>query len=758
MSRLGTITRRTLLVGAAVVAGGAAFGYYSYRKPYANPLEAEAGDGAAVFNPFVRIAPDNAITIIAPRAEMGQGVSTTLAALVAEELDVDLEAVSVEHGPTSWAYYNSGALEEAVPFAFYNDGTVAEFMRGTMGVVGKFAGVQSTGGSATIRDGYVRMRKAGAAARIMLTAAAARRLGVPAGEVSTANGKLIHEASGQSLTYGDVALDATAEEAPDDPPLRDRSQWRLLGKSQKRVDMLDKVTGAPIFGIDVRQPDMLFGTVRMSPRLGAKAVRSDLTRARSMPGVVKIVPLDTSYGGGFGVIAENSWAAFRAAEAIGVEWGEPSYPGDSEAIDLMLRERLDAGGGSAFRDDGDVDNAFEAASAARIIEADYSYPFLAHVCMEPMNATALFRDGKLELWAPCQMPTITRWLCSGVAGIDQADVTLSVTSMGGGFGRRLESDFAIYATLLAMEAEGRPVNVVWTREQDTRHGPFRPAARGRFRARLGEDGFPEAVAMDIAAPSVTKSFVHRGLPWVPMMMPDKITVDGAWDQPYTVPNYRVSALDCDIGVPVASWRSVGASGNGFFHESFMDEIATAGGIDPVELRRKLMVDYPTALGVIDRVAEMSNWGEALPAGKAKGIAFTLSFGGWVAEVVQVADTPAGIRIEKVWAAADIGIVLDPGIVEAQIVSGAIYGLSAAMGQEITFSNGAAEQSNFHDFDAMRMNQCPEFEVAILVSSPKMGGVGEIGTPPAAPALANAIFALTGKRIRDLPLSREVRFA
>jgi isoquinoline 1-oxidoreductase beta subunit len=758
MSRLGTITRRTLLIGGAVVAGAAAFGYYSYRKPYANPLDAEAGDGEAVFNPYVMIAPDNAITVIAPRAEMGQGVSTTLAALVAEELDVDLDAVSVEHGPVSWAYYNAAALEESVPFAFYNDGAVAGFMRDSMGVVGKIAGVQSTGGSATIRDGFVKMRKAGAAARIMLTAAAARRLEVPASEITTSKAMLVHEASGRSLAYGDVALAAAAGEAPDDPPLRERSQWRLLGKPQKRVDLAGKVTGAPIFGIDVRQPDMLFGTVRMSPRLGAKPVRSDVSKAEAMSGVVKVVPLDTAYGGGFGVIAENSWAAFRAAEAIDVEWGEADYPADSEAIDAVLRGRLDEGGGSAFRDDGDVDVVFADAPADRVIEADYSYPYLAHACMEPMNATARLRDGKLDLWVPCQMPTITRWLCSGIAGVDQNNATLTVTSMGGGFGRRLESDFAIYATLLAMEAEGRPVNVVWTREEDTRQGPFRPAARGRFRALLGEDGLPQAVKMNIAAPSVTKSFVHRGLPWVPMVMPDKITVDGAWDQPYTIPAYRVSALDADIGVPAASWRSVGASGNGFFHECFMDEIAAAGGIDPIEMRRRLMADYPTALGVIDKVAEMSGWGKDLPAGKAKGVAFTLSFGGWVAEVVQVADTARGIRIEKVWAAADIGMALDPGIVEAQIVSGAIYGLSAAMGQQITFADGMAMQSNFHDYDAMRMNQCPEFEIAILENNDRMGGVGEIGTPPAAPALANAIHALTGKRIRDLPLAREVKFA
>jgi isoquinoline 1-oxidoreductase beta subunit len=758
MSRAGKIARRTFLIAAAAVAGGLAVGYYSYRRPWPNPLKNSLAEGEATFNPFVKIAPDNTITIIAPRAEMGQGVSTTLAALVAEELDVELDAVRVEHGPTSSAYYNSAAVEESVPFAFFNDSSVAEMMRGSAGAVGVMAGVQATGGSSSIRDGFERMRKAGAAARIMLAAAAARRLGVPPGEIGTANGVLTHQASGRSLTYGEVALDAATEDAPSDPPLRDRSQWRLLGKPQRRVDMLDKVTGAPIFGIDVRQPDMLFGTVRMSPRLGARPIRSDLSKAQAMPGVVRIVPLDTSFGGGFGVIAENSWAAFRAAEAIEVEWSEAPYPADSAGIDTLLREVLANGAGSDFRDDGDVDVAFADAPRERVIEAEYAYPYLAHATMEPMNTTARFKDGKLDMWSPNQMPSLTRWLCADIAGITQDDVDLAVTSMGGGFGRRLEVDFAVYATLIAMAADGRPVNVVWSREEDTRHGYFRPAARGRFRARLDDDGLPAAIDMRIAASSVTADSVGRVLPRVPMMLPDKIIVDGAWDQPYSLPNYRVTAVKADIGVPVASWRSVGASGNGFFHECFMDEIAAAGGVDPIEMRRRLMADYPPAVGVIDKVAEMSSWGEALPPGKAKGVAFTLSFGGWVAEVVQVADTPAGIRIEKVWIAADVGLALDPGIIEAQLVSGAIFGLSAATMQEITFADGMVEQSNFHDFDAMRMHQCPAFEVAILENSPRMGGVGEIGTPPAAPALANALFALTSKRIRELPLSREVAFA
>lgn len=758
MASIGKIARRTFLIGAATIAGGVAVGYYYYRKPYPNPLDGDVGEGEATFNPYLKIASDNTITVIAPRAEMGQGVSTTLAALVAEELDVPLDAVKVEHGPASYAYYNSEMLAEGGPFAFYNEGVVAETMRAAMGAVGKFVGLQGTGGSASIRDGYDKMRQAGAAARQMLIAAAAARLGVPVGELDTDNATIVHKTSGRTLTYGDVALDAAAVAPPSEVRLKDKADWVLLGRPQMRTDMLAKVTGAPIFGLDVSLPDMLHGTVRMSPRFRSKPVKADLSKAEKMPGVVKIVPLDTTYGHGFGVIAENTWAAFKAADAIEVEWGEPEYPADSAAISAALRGALSSPDGSAPRDDGDVDTAFADVPRERLVEAEYEVPYLAHTCMEPMNATARLKDGVLDVWSPNQVPTITRRLCAAVAGVEAADVDIHTTYLGGGFGRRGEIDFSIYAAALAKEAAGRPVKVTWTREEDTRHDVYRPAAAGRFRARLGDDGLPVAVDMAIAAPSVMASVLGRTFPSISPVGPDKTIAEGSFDQPYTIPDYRVTAIPAAISIPVGFWRSVGNSYNGFFHESFMDEIAAAGKVDPVEMRKRLMADYPAAVKVVEKVAEMAKWGEKLPAGKAKGFAFTLSFGSWVGEIVQVADTPAGIRLEKMWIAADVGTALDPGIIEAQLVSGAIYGLSAAMGQEITLADGMVEQSNFHDYDAMRIFQCPQFEVAILENYHKMGGVGEIGTPPAAPALANAVFALTGKRIRRLPLNKEVAFA
>jgi isoquinoline 1-oxidoreductase beta subunit len=756
MASVGKIARRTFLIGAAAVAGGVAVGYYYYRKPFPNPLEGDLAQGEVTFNPYVKIGADNTITIVAPRAEMGQGISTTLAVMVAEELDVGLDRVKVEHGPASHAYYNAVILEEGGPFAFFDESMTAQAVRSGLGVVGKFLALQGTGGSTSTRDGFDKMRQAGAAARQMLIAGAAQKLGVAAADLETADGSILHKASGKSLTYGAVAAAAAAMAPPAEVRLKDRTDWKLLGKPQKRIDMLAKVTGAPIFGIDVRLPDMLYGTVKMSPRFWSRPVKADLSKAEKMPGVIKIVPLETNYGHGFGIIAENTWAAFNAAQAIDAQWSDPEYPPSSAAISDVLKQALGTKG-SVMRDNGDVDTAFADAPRERIVEADYGVPYLAHATMEPMNATAQLRGGALDIWCGNQAPTLVRQLCANAVGIEQDKITVHTTFMGGGFGRRVEVDYALCAALMAKETGGRPVKVTWTREEDMRHDAYRPAAIGKFQARLGDDGMPVAVDMKMAAPSITAGMLRRLFPSISPLGPDKTIVDGAYDQPYTIPNYRVSGVAAPVSIPVGSWRSVGSSVNGFFHEGFMDEIAVAGKIDPVEMRKRLMAAYPSAVKVVEKVAAMAKWGEALPAGKAKGMAFTLSFGSWVGEIVQVADTPAGIRIEKVWIAADVGTALDPGIIEAQLVSAAIFGLSAAMGQEITFADGMVEQSNFHDFDAMRIFQCPVFEVAILENFHKMGGVGEVGTPPAAPALANAIFALTGKRIRTLPLSKTVAF-
>lgn len=758
MASLGKIARRTFLIGAAAAAGGVAVGYWYVKRPYANPLASDLTDGEVTFNPYVKIAPDNTITVIAPRAEMGQGISTTLAAFVAEELELTLDKIKVEHGPASYAYYNSAMLEENGPFNFFDDSMLAETVRDALGAVGKVLGLQATGGSSSTRDGFEKMRRAGAVTRVLLLQAAATRMGVHPNALTLEDGEIVHPGSRQRLTYGAVAADAAQLAAPDTVTLKEKAEWKLLGKAQPRVDMFNKVTGAPIFGIDIRLPDMLYGTVKMSPVFGAKPVKVDLSKAEAMPGVVKIVPLSTTYGQGFGVIAQNTWAAFQAADAIEVEWGKSSNPTDSAGLLQVIADAAASAAGDVMRDDGNVDVAFADAPQERVVEAEYRVPYLSHAPMEPMNCTAQLDKGQLDIWAPNQMPTIIRWLCADLAGVPQDKTNVHTTSMGGAFGRRGEVDYALYATLLAKETGGRPVKVTWTREEDMRHDCYRPAAVAKLRARLGDDGLPVALDMRLAAQSMIASLIGRIFPGQSGMGPDNSITDGAHNQPYTIANYRVTGIKAPLTIPVSFWRSVGCSQNGYFHEAFMDELASAGKIDPVELRRRLMADYPAAKAVVDKVAEMSNWGEKLPAGKAKGFAFTLSFGSWCGQVIQIADTPDGIKLEKMWIAVDVGTAIDPGIIEAQMFSGAIYGLSAAIGQAITFKDGMVEQSNFHDFDAMRIFQAPQFEVAVLENYHKMGGVGEVGVPPAAPALANAVFALTGKRVRSLPLASAVKFA
>lgn len=753
MSQFGKTTRRTFLIGTAAIAGGVAIGYWYVDRPYPNPLEDGLAEGEATFNPFVKIASDNTITVIAPRAEMGQGISTTLAALVAEELDVPLEILKVEHGPTSWAYYNEGPVGEAFPWL--DDGAMAEMGRHVLGRLIKVLGVECTVASSSTRDSFERMRQAGAAARHMLMEAAAQRLGVDASELRTHNAVVVHDASNRSLTYGELALDAAKVPPPSSLQLKDKADWKLLGKPQKRVDMLSKVTGAPLYGVDVKLPDMLFGTVRMNPVFWQKPTKADLSKAEAIRGVVKIIPLETSYGHGFGVVAENTWAAFRAAELIEADWGRPTYPADTTAIEKTLKDALATDNVSVARNDGDVDAAFANAPAERMIQADYAVPFLAHLCMEPQNATARYERGKLEIWAPNQLPTAVRYLSGAAIGLETKDVTVHTTFLGCGFGRR-EMDTTIYAAIMAKAVGGRPVKVIWSREEDIRHDLYRPPARGRFRARIGEDGLPEALDMTVAAPSLAASFLRRTFPSLPAG-PDPTTTQGLRDQPYSIPNYRTAGIKADIDVPLGFWRSVGSSFNCFFHECFLDEIAQKSGIDPLDMRRRLTKDFPAARAVMDRISAMSGWGAKLPEGKAKGIAFNLCFGTWTAEVVQIAQTETGIRIEKVWIAADVGTALDPRIIESQLISGAIFGLSSAMNQEITLTHGVIDQSNVPDFDAMRISQCPAFEVAILENYHKMGGVGEAGVPPAIAALANAVFALTGKRIRQLPLSKEVTF-
>ncbi len=755
---IAKIARRTFLIGAAAIAGGIAVGTYFVRKPWDNPLEKDLAQGEATFNPFIKIASDETITVIVPRAEMGQGVQTTLAAFVAEELDVPLGKLTIEHGPGSFAYFNSAMLEDGGPFPFFDESFIAETMRSASGPLSKMLGLQVTGGSSSTRDAFEKMRQAGAAARQMLIAAAAARWNVNAQSLSTADGFVVDAASGNKASYGSLAAEAGKLPAPGSLVLKDKAEWKILGKSQPRTDLLAKVTGTAQFGIDVDLPDMLSGTVRMSPRFGAKAKSMNDAEALKIKGVLKVVPINAPAGSGFGVIAQNTWAAFQGAEALVIEWEDAAYPASSQAQTDALRGQLSKPADFTLRNDGDVTVAFADAPREEVLEAEYSVPFLAHACMEPMNATARWKDGVLDIWAPNQGPAILQMVAAPLVGVEAADVRVHTTFLGGGFGRRAEADFPTYAVEMAKVADGIPVKVVWTREEDMRHDAYRPAAVAKMKARVRKGEGPVAVDIAVAAPSVIASVLKRTFPSISPMGPDKTLTEGSHDQPLTIANYRVAGHKTDLGIPVGFWRSVGNSYNGFFHECFLDEIATASGVDPLEMRLKLMAQYPAATGALKKVAEMSGWGRDPGPGRGLGIAHTLSFGAWVAEVAQVHVSPEGLRIENIWCAIEIGQAMDPGIVKAQTMSGIVFGLSSALGQEITFANGEVEQSNFTDFDAMRMSQCPRIEVEILETFHKMGGAGEPGTPPSIPAVANAIFKATGKRLRSMPFGKEVDFA
>lgn len=745
MGRLRTVTRRTFMVASAAIAGGAAFGYYKYKKPYENPLLDNLADGQNALTPYVRID-QHGITIIAPRAEMGQGVHTTLAAMVAEELDVALDDVLVEHGPASSAYFNDVALEEAVPYAQTDHGRMAEGIRGLVRVSSKLLGMQITGGSSSTPDAYPKMRMAGAAARHCLIEAASARLAVAVSELETEDGAVIAP-DGTRISYLELAADAANINVPDELSLKPRSEWKLLGRSLPRVDMVGKSTGTAEYAIDVRVPDMLYATIRANPRLGGELISYDDSKAKSMTGVRFITRIDDAVA----VVATNTWYAFQAAQAITFDWGDAPYPATTDEMISRIGSAIDDDlEDSQYRDDGDIETAL---IGADMIEAEYRVPFLAHATMEPMNATALFTGSRLDVWAGTQLPTQVIEEAVAITELEPEDIHVHTTYMGGGFGRRAEMDFVKQTIDLAKQMPGSPVKLTWSREEDMTHDQYRPAAIARFRGAV-KDGLPSAFDLKLSSVSVIASQMSRLN--MPVAGPDISIVQAAWDQPYAIPNYRVTGYRADTMIPVTSWRSVGASQNGFFNESIVDELAVAAGRDPLEMRLSLITHEPSRK-VLEAVAEMSGWGEELPEGHGRGVAFVYSFGVPAAEVIEVAETDRGIRIVNAWAAVDVGTALDPRNIEAQVQSGINFGLTAAIMGEITVADGEVQQSNFHTYNGIRINQAPPIAVRVLENGEKIRGIGEPGLPPAAPALANAIFAATGQRIRELPLNKHVDF-
>ncbi|SDI15305.1 xanthine dehydrogenase family protein molybdopterin-binding subunit [Lutimaribacter saemankumensis] len=739
MASIGKIARRTFLIGSAAIVGGAAFGAWYVGRPAPNPLK--PGSGEAALTPFVLVTGEG-VTLITPRSEMGQGTQTTLAALIAEELDVAWEDVRIMHGPPAAAYYNSALLHEVIPGKGYDQSEFMHALAEYVGRVGKVMEMQITGGSTAMKDAYERLRVAGATAREALKSAASARLGVETARLRTENGQVIAP-DGTAIPYTDLASDAAKVDLRE-PELRDPSQWKYLGKAMPRLDMVGKVTGTAAFGIDTRPEGLKFAALRINPKRAGMR-NFDASAAESMPGVEKVVDL----GNGLAVVARNTWLAQQAVDAIDVEWEDAPYPSETAAIFEKIAAAFDKKPNSTMRNDGDADAMPEGATE---VTAEYTVPYLAHATMEPMNATAHYTGDALTVWSGNQAPTFTRDHCARAAGLDPAQVTVITPYLGGGFGRRGEMDFSVYATKVAVAMQGTPVQLTWSREEDMRHDFYRPGAMARMRGAVRRGS---AVLLDaqVAAQSTSQQAMNRWLGISPGG-PDKGHVDGLFNAPYAIPNHRVRGYLADLDVPVGFWRSVGASFNAFFQDSFMDELAHAAGADPLDFRLSLMRDeFPAGAGVLEAVRDMSGWGGTKLANTGRGVGFSYSFGTPVAQVVEVIDEGGTIRIARVWIAADVGTILDPGITEAQMIGGCIYGLSAAVNEEITFADGAVEQMNFPDYDALRMHNTPKFEVQLLENNNRLGGVGEPGTPPAAPALANALFDLTGTRARQLPLSQ-----
>ncbi len=739
MGRLRTITRRSFLVGSVAVAGGVAFGTYQVLR---DPKDPKIETSGTVMNPWV-VIDQRGVTIIVPRAEMGQGVQTTLAALVAEELEVALEAVNIEHGPPGEAYANNALMIGRD----YDAGPPSGIGGAVMGQLPKILGLQVTGGSTSTVDAFDKMRHAGAAARIVLIEAAAARLGLGPDQLRAEAGEIV-ATDGRRLPFAALAEDAARIAPPKRPALKRPGEWRLLGKSQPRRDQMAKATGTASFAVDIRLPGMKFATVKRNPHLGGEMRAFDASAAEAMPGVVAVVPLDD----GFAVVADNTWLAMQAAEAVTPDWGPAPYPPTTDAIFAKIAEAFAAKPNITARDEGDAEPI-----AAPTLSAEYRAPYLAHATMEPMSAAALFRDGAVEIWAGNQAPIMLRDDAAKALGIKADKVTVHTPFMGGGFGRRSFVGFGVQAAQIAKALPGTPVSVTWSREEDTRHDYYRPGALARLSATL-EGGRIARLSADLASPSLMGASMRdmTGLNFTP---PDRTLTEGAGDQPYAIDAIRVRGFAADVDIPIGYWRSVGNSQNAFFWESFIDELAHAAGADPVDFRlAHIRPEHAPSADVLERVAEIAGWGRPKPANVGRGVAFTHSFGTPTAEVIEVIDEDGLIRVARCFIAADPGLVLDPANVEAQLIGGAIFGLSAAINGEITFEDGAVVEENFPDYDVLRMPTTPTFEVALLSTGDRPSGIGEPGTPPAAPALANALFDLTGTRARQLPLWRAFDFA
>lgn len=669
-------------------------------------------------NAWLQIDTDGTVTVTSDKSEMGEGNHTALAMIVAEELDADWSKVQVGAVPVNPAGWSRSMV---------------------------------TGGSTSVRTSYDILRKAGASARAMLIGAAAQTWSVAPGECTTRAGIVSH--ANHRLSYGELAAKAAAIPVPENPPLKDPKDFRLLGTHVRRLDTPSKVNGSAQFGIDVRVPGMLIASIERSPVFGGKVKSVDAAATKAMPGVRHVTQLDgTPWTGangawavgtesGVAVVADTYWQAVQGRQALQITWDEGPNASLSD-IPAKLAALADQPGVTA-KTTGDAAAAL--ARAAKKIEAVYTVPFLHHATMEPMNCTAFVRAGECDVWAPTQNQTRAQEVAAEVAGIPKEKVRIHTTLLGGGFGRRLESDFIAEAVSLS-KAVNAPVKVIWSREDDTQHGFYRPATFNKLSAGLDAQNRPVAWMHHIVAPPILTKFgpLDKGI--------DSTLIDGAAELPYAFPSLFVDQLAVDLPVPLGFWRSVGASQNAFVVECFFDEVAAAAGRDPYELRRELLQVKPRHLRVVELAAEKAGWGTPLPPGRGRGIALSEWEPTTCAEVAEVSVAPDGtVRVHRVVCAVDCGPVVNPDTIAAQMQSGVVFGLSAALYGEITVDKGRVQQSNFTDYPVLRMPEMPVVEVHIVSSTDPIGGIGEPSVPPIAPAVCNAIFAATGKRIRSLPI-------
>jgi isoquinoline 1-oxidoreductase beta subunit len=715
------INRRQFMITTGMAGGGLLLSFFIPSRQVAaagiapQPWTAPAASGAEV-NAWLMIGSDDSVTIRVAQSEMGQGVFTSLPMLVAEELDCDWQKVQAEY-----ASANRSLRENRV------------YQR------------MATGGSRAIRASREYVQQAGASARARLIAAAAQQWGVPAGECRTENGMVLHPASGRKVNYGAVATAAASVKLDTEPSIKTPDQFKLLGNSRNRIDVPPKVNGSAIYGIDVRLPDMLYAAVMACPVFGGKLKRHDFEAIKGMPGVHAAVEVPN----GIAVVADSYWRAKTALEVMPVEWDfGPHAKADSEDFWKTFREALDKPGAVA-KEEGDALAAIK--GATKVVEADYEAPYLAHATMEPMNCTAQVTAQRVDVWVGTQNPEAALAAAAEITGAGPENVYVHNCFLGGGFGRRSNPDDVRQAVTVAKALDGRPVKLIWSREEDMRHDFYRPMAAIRFRAALDPNGTPTAYFNR----SVTHSILSSVRPGDVKGGIDRTSVEGLANVPYGFPQLRVEHMILNTPVPVWFWRSVGASQNAFAVEGFMNELALAAGKDPVELRRQLLKGHADWLLVLDTVAQKANWGQTMPRGTAQGIAIAESYGSIVAEIAEVAVSRRGeVRVERVVCAIDCGHVVNPLTVAEQMESSVVWGLTAALYGQITIKDGRVVEGNFDDYPMLRLDAMPEVETHLALSGgSKWGGVGEPGVPPLAPAVCDGVFRVTGKRIRSLPLRK-----